>query len=420
MNKLLYLLFISIFLLDYLSLELGLLSRSITYLPELLSMITMLIILARVTVGLGGNFPPICGFFLFLFFTNIVIGVVINHVAAGPVIAGIRTYLKFFPFFILPFAYSFSNAQIAQQLKLLSFLFAIQAPVALYQRLIVSGGMVTGDYVRGTVGGSGQLTVILVCAIAILLSFYLAKKISLIHFIVLFSLFFMPMTMNETKVSLILLPMALILPIYFSSSDINLKQFIPLIGFIILVGIAFVFIYNHFVSSVAGYGITDFLSGEGRAERYIYKGTEFGSLEKVGRGDAIVIAYTILSENILDLLFGLGIGNVSLSFLPELSGAYAEKYRDYGVTGGSMTNFLWEIGLVGIISYLLLFFMAFKYSKLLSIKMQNSYIGTFSNGWKTVSILIAIGSTYTMVFSLNATSYLYWYFSGYIISENFR
>ena len=418
MNKLLYILFISIFLLDYLSLELGFISRFITYLPELLSMITMLIVLARVTVGLGVNFPPICVFFMFLFFTNILIGVVINQVASGPVIAGIRTYLKFFPFFLLPFVYSFSNTQIAQQLKLLLLLFAIQAPVALYQRLIVSGGMVTGDYVKGTIGGSGQLTVILVCAIAILLTFYLAKKISLIPFIVIFSLLFMPMTMNETKVTLILLPMALILPIYFSSANINLKQFIPLIVFITLVGIAFVFIYNHFVSSESGLGITDFLSGEGRAEYYLYKGTEFGSLEKVGRIDAIIIAYHTLSENILTLLFGLGMGNVSVSFLPSLSGAYAEKYSDYGVTSGSMTTFLWELGILGIISYLLLFFMAFKYSKLLS--MQGNYISTFSTGWKTVSILIAIGTTYTTVFSLNSTSYLYWYFSGYLISENFR
>jgi hypothetical protein len=107
-----------------------------------------------------------------------------------------------------------------------------------------------------------------------------------------------------------------------------------------------------------------------------------------------------------------------VSFLPELSGAYAEKYSYYGVTSGSMTTFLWELGILGIISYLLLFFMAFKYSKLLSI--QGKYISTLSTSWKAVSILIAIGSTYTIVFSLNATSYLYWYFSGYIISENFR
>ncbi len=421
MNILLYVLYISMFLFEYLSVELNLLSRYLTYIPELLSVLTMLIIVARVTVGYGKNFPSICSFFLVLFLSNIALGIVINHVPAGPLIAGSRTYLKFIPFFILPFIYHFSSEQINKQLKLLLIFFMIQAPVALYQRLVISKGLITGDFVKGTIGGSGILTVILVCAIAILLTFYLTKKIKFTPFIIMFLLLFLPMTMNETKASIILLPIAFILPIYFSSSNINLKQFIPLITFIALSGVMFISVYDHFVSSQERSGVMDFLSDSNRMEHYLYKGSTDGYKPpdtEHSKIDSYIIAYVALSENILHLLFGLGIGNVSESFLPSLSGVYAEKYSSYDVHLTSLTLILWELGISGVILYYLLFFMTFKYSKRLSI--QDSFIGYFSNGWATVSIIIMISTLYTSVFTVNTLGYLYWYFSGYVISENFR
>ena len=171
MNKLLYTLFLSVFLFDYLSGSLGALGRYITWFPELLSVLTILIISGRFMLGGVKYVPPKCFFFLALFLLSIMIGVVINLVPAGPLIAGFRAYLKFIPFFILPFVYRFSNEQINGQLKLLLCLLILQAPIALYQRLVLSKGLLTGDLVKGTLGGSGQLTVVLSCAIAVLMSF---------------------------------------------------------------------------------------------------------------------------------------------------------------------------------------------------------------------------------------------------------
>ncbi len=418
MNKLLYLLFLSIFLFEYLS-NIGLLGRYITWFPEFLSMLTILIISARITVGYGRDFPPICSFFLVLFLSNIIIGAVLNQMSSGPLIAGIRMYLKAIPFFILPFVYHFSSSQLNKQLKFLLFLFIIQTPVSLYQRLVVSTGIrsQTGDYVKGTLVNSGQLTIILVCAIAVLISFYLAKKISFRLFIVIFFLMFIPMTLNETKATIVFLPMALVLPIYFSAKGVSIKQFIPMILLGIVAGILFIFIYDHFVRERWGYGIVDFLFMEGRVEGYLYKGSEAG-YGTVGRVDSYIFAFQEISKNILNLLFGFGIGNVSESFSPSLSGEYAEKYSSLGVKMTSFTLILWERGVLGVFLYYFLFFMVFKYSRQLSIR--DSSLGAFPNGWSVISLLMMIFVLYSHLILDNSIGYLFWYFSGYVISENFK
>ena len=420
MNKLIYLLFLSIFFLGYLSGssdQLHILPRSVSWLPELLSILIILIISIRITLGYGKDIPPICIFFLILFFLNITIGAIINQVPAGPLIAGSRSYLKLIPFFILPFVYRFSSQQITGQLKLLLFLCLIQVPVTLYQRLVLSRGIASGDAVSGTLTGSGLLTILLTCAIAILMAFYLAKRIEFRSFIFIFFLLFLPMAMNETKVSVILLPLAIVLPILLSSHGINLKQLIPLIFLGSVAGIGFIFIYDHFQASSRS-GILDFVM-EGEGQGYEFSGAEIGTHHgNVGRADALVLAFKILSKNILNLLFGLGIGNVKDSFLPSLSGVYAEKFSSFNVSKSSLSLILWELGILGALLHYALFFMVFIISRRLS--KHDSLVGALSHGWSVVAIIIMIATPYASIFNENVTGYLFWYFSGYIISENVK
>jgi hypothetical protein len=421
MNKLIYLLFLSIFLLDHLAFKIGFLNRYVTWLPDIISILLALIISIRITTGYGKNIPAVCSIFLVLFISNIIIGAVINFVPPGPIIAGTRTYLKFIPLFILPFVFSFSNQQIYTQLRFLLVLSIMQAPFALYQRLVLSRGYLTGDLVRGTLPTSGILTTFLACAIAILMTFYLAKKISLKSFLFVFLLIFMPMTMNETKSTVLLLPLAVLLPIFFSSSGIKLKQFIPMIILGIFVGIAFIFIYNHF--SGAKYEIGEFFSSDtGKAEHYLFRGVELGvagtEYGKIGRIDSILLAYQVLSENILTLLFGLGLGNVSESFSPALSGQYAEAYSSFNVKFTQVTLILWELGIFGVLLYFALISMTFKYSRRLS--KYDSFPGIISSGWSVVCVIMAISLLYKPVLNTNVLGYLFWYFSGYVISEHFK
>jgi len=420
MNKLLYLLFLSIFLLEFFSTQLGLFGRYVTWLPEIISMMAILIISARFILVGGKDTPQKVVFFLGLFFLNIIIGAILNQVPAGPLVAGIRNYLKYLPFFVLPFFYRFSSEQINGQLKLLLFLFLIQCPVALYQRFVITAGanIITGDWVRGTLTESGLLTVALTCAIAVLMTFYLAKRISLKYFILLFTFLFIPMTINETKAAFVLLPFALFLPMHFSAAGIKLKQLIPMLGFITVAGIAFIFIYDYLITPRWGYGIIDFLTTEGRTENYLYKGTTKGHIGSMGKMDSYIVAFQTLSDDILNLLFGLGIGNISESFVPGLSGEYAEKYKFFYPHTTELSLTLWELGMFGVMLYFALFFLVYKDSRRLS--KQDGLIGILSNAMSTVTVLMFISEFYITVFQENVTGCLYWYFSGLIISEHFR
>ena len=51
--------------------------------------------------------------------------------------------------------------------------------------------------------------------------------------------------------------------------------------------------------------------------------------------------------------------------------------------------------------------------------MYNNLIGYLSNGWSVVSLIIMISLLYSNVILGNIIGYLFWYFSGYIISESF-
>jgi hypothetical protein len=61
--------------------------------------------------------------------------------------------------------------------------------------------------------------------------------------------------------------------------------------------------------------------------------------------------------------------------------------------------------------------MTFKDAKGLSI--NNDITGTFTQGWRSVSVSIMVATAYTNFLQENVTAYLFWYFSGYIISENY-
>jgi hypothetical protein len=419
MNKLMFFLFLSILIIDYLSINFGLLNRYAILLPEILSAATMIIFTARFMIVGGKFFPHKYILFIILYLLNIAIGVIVNLESAGPLIAGLRGYLKFFPFFILPFVYQFSHEQISRQLKFLLALLIIQAPLALYQRLFLSRDLLTGDLVKGTLTSSGYLTVVLTCGVAILMSFYAARRISLVKFMILFLLLFIPMTINETKVTLILLPMALAAPMLLSSSSVSIKQYVPMTIIGLATGFAFIFVYDYFIQDRWGYGLLDFFTMEGRTENYLYKGAEASEDPgRVGRVDMVSLAFQTISKNILNLLFGFGIGNVSVSSIRGFSGEYAEKFRAFNVDGTALSIILWEIGLAGIILYFVFIYMIFKDSRRLT-QCNDGFIKTLANGWSVVTVIVAISMAYKDIIHPNI-AFLFWYFSGYVVSEYSR
>ena len=118
MNKFIYLLFTSVFFLDYMAVKLAIIHPSIAWLPDILSMVAVLVVVVLAGSRDGAISTKYVVLFLCLI-AVILIGLASNSTTAGSLIIGIRNYLKFLPFFFLPAVFLFSEEQVSSQLKLL-------------------------------------------------------------------------------------------------------------------------------------------------------------------------------------------------------------------------------------------------------------------------------------------------------------
>ena len=419
MHRLILLLFISIFLLDYLSITLKILPRSVTWAPEIISMFVMAVVFMRLGMVGARDLPTKYRVFLILFLLNISMGIIINLVSAPVLIAGFRTYLKFLPFFLVPFVFRFSEKQIKTQLIFLLCCILLQTPFAIYQRLFLHAGGLTGDIVIGTINSSSVLTILMACSISIIISFSLANRIKPFFALMLVAVLFIPMTLNETKSTLVLLPVAIFAPLFLKASKLRLSNMLPVMMLGVSAMVAFVVTYDYFMRPRWGYGLMDFLAMDGRASGYLYKEAGTGSgPQLVGKVDSYILAIQVLSNDITSLLVGLGIGNVSGSFLEGFEGEYARKYAHLGVGITALAQVLWETGLFGAMSYYIFFFMVFRDAQ--KLKWMGGLWGAYAAGWSVIMVLMTIVVPYLNVFQHNVVAYLMWYFSGHIAARKCR
>ena len=204
-----------------------------------------------------------------------VCGAVVNLAEPGPLFAGIRTYLRALPFFFLPAVLAIKERQLRVQLLVLLALCALQLPLAWDQRSTMpSTNYDRRPHVRDPHEFRNFVAVPdlrCVRAHGILPSSQNCSA-TLHPFAVLILL---PTTLNETKATLVLLPIGLLVTFYAGSArGTRLKNM--LLSVIVLAGFLAIFIpvYDHFITPRWGYGIMEFFTMEGRVERYLTKGTE--------------------------------------------------------------------------------------------------------------------------------------------------
>ena len=141
----------------------------------------------------------------------ILCGILNNAPGAGPMLTGARFHLRAFPLFLLAAVAPPSERQFKRLLNLVLALAAIQLPLTVKQRWVVqSEGRHTGDEVWGTIMDSGILSIFLICVALVLTGLRVRKRIPTFAYAVLAFLLLIPTTINETKGTLILLPIALL------------------------------------------------------------------------------------------------------------------------------------------------------------------------------------------------------------------
>ena len=416
MHGLVIALFTSILVVEYLVDQRGLFSRYAILIPELLSGIAMLVVLLRLMNGSRVAFDWRYGLFIAALLFTMAFGWAMQDVPTGAMLAGARSYLKFLPFFLLPAVHRFTPRQLQVQLGMLLTLAVLQTPLAFFQRFIEFGdSMHTGDPVKGTLTTSSAMSLFMICAIAGVVIAYLRGRLRLSMMLFLTAWLFAATTINETKSTFLLLPVALIVPAFLLGKGHVVRRLLPLAGIGALALAVFVGAYNYFIQ----FRQYPESIGEAFDSRnllyYFYTGAANTDQPYVGRFDSIEIALDHTGTDPLKLAFGYGAGNVSESFLPEFAGRYWDYYVRFGVGQTQVTQLLWEVGLVGLAAYLFLYYVVMRDALALArSKDSQAAIGQL---WVIAMIVMIFGLLYKSLLSMNDFGYLFWYFSGVVASR---
>ena len=390
--------------------------------PEMLGAVVMVIVALRI----GQRYPIVIAprylIFFAVFLLALMGGVATNAVQPGAIFAGLLIYLRYVPFFLLPVMVDFSKEEISKQLKLVLALALLQFPVAFLQRFVVHKGEESGDKVIGTVGLSSHLSIILISCAAVLMGFYLKGYLTTRRFLLFLFLMLMPTMINETTVSLFLIPMALITPALFVKGIDKIKLLLQVSAIATILLVVFVVIYNSYYSRWGGNVLT--VITEGRMLEYVYKGADKDARSdegrehsEIGRVDSMVLPFKLITDPV-KILIGHGIGNVSDISQERLQGAYLEKYGAKAAGMTTVSYLIWETGLLGLGLSVLILLMIFRDAVVLS--RSDGVFGALALGWTGVMVVALVSLAYQNNIPVAPISMLMWYFSGIIVSQRYR
>jgi hypothetical protein len=344
-------------------------------------------------------------------------GFIVQDMSAGAIVAGIRAHIKFVPFLLLPAVFRFTPEQLRTQFAVLLVLFFSQAPLALYQRFIeFADAMQSGDPVRGTATTSSALSMLMMCGITAVVALYLHRKIRLLATMGIIGILLLPTTLNETKATLLMLPMALLVPALAMPKGSNAaRRMLPIVVIGGIAMVAFVSVYDYLVQYNRTEQPLGQFVGETGFMRYLYSGAAEEGANYIGRFDSLQFAVEGITGDPLTAAFGLGAGNVSTSFLPQFDGEYAYYYDRYGVGMTQITSLLWQVGFVGLATYLALYY--FVLSDARTLARSSSEMALVGQMWVGVTAIMIFALIYKSVFSMNEIGYPFWFYSGVVAAN---
>jgi hypothetical protein len=403
--------------------DVGAAPAALKFLPEGLSLIALAYILLA---GSRQRFQLVAPRYWLAFGALALVvlcGVLINRPGPGTLIGGMRFYLRAMPFFFLPAVCEFSEAQLRSQLRLLLGIALVQLPVSVYQRYqVMAHGHWSGDPVTGTLLISSVMSIFLIAATCIAAALMLRGRLSKTAFLALFLLFAVPTTINETKSTVLLLPLGLLTTLLIGSPRGRRLRFsISALALLALFAALYVPVYDYFASANNPYPYTveSFFSDRRAVVRYVDQGTDLGSRREAGRWDALVVPLQTFASDPVHLMFGVGVGNGSASSLGiGYTGEYNGLFGRYTIET-SAAAFIVEIGVLGLALVLWLYWLILRDS--LSVATHDrTIVGAVALGWLGVTLVMAVATFYKSLHYFESLSYLFWYFSGLVAAQSVR
>jgi hypothetical protein len=349
-------------------------------------------------------------------------GILTNSVGSGPIFAGLRVYFRAIPLFFVPAVFNFTEAQIKTQVKLVLGIGLLQMPVAAYQRYVIwTEGRFSGDDVRGTAADSGILSIILICMALVLLGAYMRKQITASRFFPLFFLVLLPTMINETKATVILLPIGLMTTIVAGSArGQRMKVFAMGLALLGIFGAILVPVYDYMAAKNPYKNeqhLMDFFTNQQEMDRYMNaKGNAgLGANHAVRRGDQIRVPVEYLSRDPVKLAFGLGIGNASHSNLGEqFTGEYYDLFQFFAVL--TLSTVMLELGMIGLLLLFVVYAMLF-FDAIAVAREDKGLLGSMGSGWIGIMAVIGAATFYTTIHLFTMLSFLFWYFAGMVAAR---
>ena len=265
---------------------------------------------------------------------------------------------------------------------LLMVLALLQVPLALYQRIVlvplrynmpnrvVPVDVVAGSFEASMYGGGNSVVMafFVIVALAAILCAYRERLIAGFWTLLLVCIIAIPLTLGETKIVLVLVPVALF------ALFIDLAPKRPMLFIIgsMLAALAMAALFYVYIAIQNPDGRT--LTFEQRVtENMEYNFGNAGYYDGASLNRSNVVQFwwdKNGSKDPVKTVFGHGLG---ASFgLPgaDAPGHLVIKYPGHGIDLTTMSALLWDVGLFGLLLYLLLFWNAWQYSRRL-IKEAN-------------------------------------------------
>jgi hypothetical protein len=399
-------LIIVVYSFDFLDSVLNILPRQATWLVEL-AIGSLLIRALFYIVTVKRRIPIRFIFFLPLFIA--VFSIFINQQSLLVAVSGLRSHFKYLLMF---FAIIILQVDLGFMRKIINILIGVavlQVPLAVFQFLQVgvSGDWVVGSFARG---GGNLLAVFVSFMIALIFSLGLTKK-RIYYYGLIFLLFLLPALSNARGGFFLILLSILVVYIYAARRQ-NLKTHFrnsmvlaTLLLFFFSFGIG---IWDSFspksylgkwmaspsnlVDSIIAYdyNISNYTMGRSRI-------LDFG------------IAYNLIAGDPLHLLFGVGPGNASESFLgADFSGSYYRRYDLLKASFSAWPITILELGYGGLAAIATVYFYLF-YKTFRSLNLiENSFWRSLNIGFLGVLVVFFFSGAYVNAWSSDQTALAFW------------
>lgn len=253
----------------------------------------------------------------------------------------------------------------------------------------------------------------MVSGVAVLTVLYVKRRLSLPVLLIATAFLLLPTTLNETKATVVMLPIAMLVPLFcIRKSERPFRRLLPLATVFAATGIVFVSVYNTLLQEYRDPegSIQEFWL-EGGLYDYVYKGSVEGD-HRVGRLDSLQLAVRGISESPLRAAFGLGIGNVSPAQLPGFGGDYAHYYDAYKIAFTQLSMLLWNLGFMGPVLFGFFFMAVFRDALLLArSEGDNAYLGQV---WAPVTLIAAMCFLYKPILTMNEIAFPFMFYAGVV------